>query len=47
MAIDEKILIPLVDLQANYVSIKDEIDNAIKNVLCESTYIKGSHVNIF
>jgi len=39
--------IPLVDLKAQYVSIKTEIDNAINDCLSESNFIKGSAVGEF
>lgn len=39
--------IPLVDLKANYLSIKDEIDSAIQNVLDSSSFIMGPFVKQF
>jgi len=39
--------IPFVDLHAQYLSIKDEIDNAIAEVIAESAYIRGRHVDAF
>jgi dTDP-4-amino-4,6-dideoxygalactose transaminase len=39
--------IPFVDLHAQYVSIKDEIDRAIAEVIAESAYIRGRHVDAF
>jgi len=39
--------IPFVDLHAQYLSIKDEIDNAIAEVIAESAYISGRHVDAF
>ena len=39
--------IPFVDLKAQYKSIKNEIDNAIKNVIDDCSFIKGEHVEKF
>jgi len=39
--------IPLVDLKANYVSIKNEIDSAIQDVLNSSSFIMGPFVKRF
>jgi dTDP-4-amino-4,6-dideoxygalactose transaminase len=39
--------IPFVDLHAQYLSIKDEIDKAIAEVIAESAYIRGPHVDAF
>jgi len=39
--------IPFVDLHAQYLSIKDEIDKAIAGVVAESAYIRGPHVDTF
>jgi dTDP-4-amino-4,6-dideoxygalactose transaminase len=39
--------IPLVDLKANYLSIKDEIDSAIQDVLNSSSFIMGPFVKRF
>lgn len=39
--------IPLVDLKAQYESIKDEIDSAIHEVISTSAFIGGSHVKAF
>ena len=36
--------IPLVDLKANYLSIKNEIDSAIQDVLNSSSFIMGPFV---
>jgi dTDP-4-amino-4,6-dideoxygalactose transaminase len=40
-------LIPLVDLKAQYLGIKDEIDRAINDCLVEGTFIKGKIVTDF
>ena len=40
-------MIPLVDLTAQYRSIKSEIDNAIKECIDETNFIKGKAVTIF
>jgi dTDP-4-amino-4,6-dideoxygalactose transaminase len=39
--------VPFVDLHAQYVSIKEEIDRAIADVIAESAYIRGRHVDGF
>lgn len=39
--------IPLVDLKANYKSIKKEIDDAITNVISNTSFIMGPHVEEF
>jgi len=39
--------IPFVDLQAQYQSIKPEIDAAIADVIAQSAYIRGPHVEKF
>src|SRR3989344_4171093 len=36
--------IPMVDLYAQYRLIKQEVDNAIKNVIKQSNYIGGSNI---
>lgn len=36
-----------VDLHAQYLSIKDEIDSAIATVIAESSFIRGPHVDRF
>ena len=39
--------VPLVDLHAQYLSIKTEIDAAIADVLAKSAFIRGPHVEAF
>jgi dTDP-4-amino-4,6-dideoxygalactose transaminase len=39
--------IPLVDLKAQYATIKPEIDQAIANVLSETAFIAGKYAKIF
>jgi dTDP-4-amino-4,6-dideoxygalactose transaminase len=39
--------IPFVDLHAQYLSIKSEIDAAIAEVIAESAFIRGPHVDRF
>ena len=39
--------IPFVDLHAQYLTIKEEIDRAIADVIAESAYIRGPHVDTF
>ncbi|MEF8848654.1 MAG: DegT/DnrJ/EryC1/StrS family aminotransferase [Candidatus Thermoplasmatota archaeon] len=39
--------IPLVDLKANYLSIKNEIDQTIQQVIDETAFIKGKHLEEF
>ena len=39
--------IPFVDLHAQYLSIKGEIDSAVQDVIAQSAYIRGFHVDSF
>src|SRR5262244_4018394 len=39
--------IPFVDLHAQYLSIKSEIDSVIAEVIAKSAYIRGPHVDAF
>ena len=39
--------IPFVDLHAQYLTIKEEIDRAIAEVIAQSAYIRGPHVDAF
>jgi dTDP-4-amino-4,6-dideoxygalactose transaminase len=39
--------IPFVDLHAQYLTIKQEIDSAIADVIAKSAYIRGPHVDTF
>jgi dTDP-4-amino-4,6-dideoxygalactose transaminase len=39
--------IPFVDLHAQYLTIKEEIDAAIADVIADSAYIRGRHVDAF
>ena len=39
--------VPFVDLKAQYLSIKDEIDTAIQNVINDTAFIKGKYVQRF
>src|SRR5438132_10989867 len=39
--------VPFVDLHAQYLTIKQEIDGAIAEVIAESAYIRGRHVDAF
>jgi len=39
--------VPFVDLHAQYLTIKPEIDDAIASVISESAYIRGKHVEAF
>lgn len=39
--------VPFVDLHAQYLSIKSEIDAAIAEVIAESAFIRGAHVDGF
>ena len=39
--------IPLVNLSAQYLSIKQEIDNSINQVINETAFIKGKYLKIF
>lgn len=42
-----KTLVPLCDLKAQYLSIKDEIDSAIARVLSKGNYVMGEEVEAF
>src|SRR5881409_1676362 len=39
--------VPFVDLNAQYLSIRDEIDEAIRNVIADSAFIRGPQVDAF
>ena len=39
--------VPFVDLHAQYLTIKQEIDAAIADVIAESAFIRGRHVDAF
>ncbi len=39
--------IPFVDLKVQYVTIKNEIDEAIQSVINETAFIKGKYVDLF
>ena len=39
--------IPFVDLKAQYNSIKEEVDEALKNVLANTSFIQGEAVSSF
>ena len=39
--------VPFVDLHAQYLTIKGEIDAAIRDVIAQSAYIRGPHVDAF
>ena len=39
--------IPLVDLNAQYSTIKDEINTAIQSVINDSAFVKGRFVKTF
>jgi len=39
--------IPLIDLKKQYLYIKEEIDNAIQNVISDAAFIGGKYVNTF
>jgi dTDP-4-amino-4,6-dideoxygalactose transaminase len=43
----EEMKIPFVDLHAQYLSIKPEIDAAIAEVIAESAFVRGRHVEAF
>ena len=39
--------VPIIDLKANYNSVKGEVDSAIQNVLNDSAFILGKYVEEF
>jgi len=41
------IQVPFVNLKLQYQSIKDEIDNAIANVICDTAFVNGKYVKSF
>jgi dTDP-4-amino-4,6-dideoxygalactose transaminase len=43
----QKIKVPFVDLKAQYLSIKEDIDTAIQNVIEQSAYIGGTAIKQF
>ncbi|HEY3278328.1 MAG TPA: DegT/DnrJ/EryC1/StrS family aminotransferase [Syntrophorhabdaceae bacterium] len=43
----ERLTIPFVDLKAQYLSIKREVDEAIENVIAKSSFIGGDYVKSF
>jgi dTDP-4-amino-4,6-dideoxygalactose transaminase len=44
---DLNVKIPFVDLRAQYLSLKPEIDAAIADVIAQSSFIRGPHVEAF
>ena len=40
-------MIPLVDLKKQYLNLKKEIDNSIKDVIEKTAFIKGENVKNF
>ena len=40
-------IIPFVDLKAQYFSIKEEIDSAIQNVIKDTAFVGGDYLKIF
>ena len=40
-------LVPLVDLKAQYLSIKEELDEALTGVIYRATFIEGEEVALF
>lgn len=41
------VAVPLMDIKAQYIELKEEIDNAVENVFKESDFILGEHVSRF
>ena len=39
--------IPFIDLHAQYISIQSEVDDVVKSVLSQASYIGGHHVRHF
>jgi dTDP-4-amino-4,6-dideoxygalactose transaminase len=39
--------VPLIDLHAEYISIKSEIDHVIADVIAKSAFVRGPHVEAF
>ena len=40
-------LVPLVDLKAQYLSIQEELDEAVAGVISRATFIEGEEVALF
>ncbi len=40
-------MVPLVDLKAQYLSIKEELDEAVAGVVSRATFIEGEEVALF
>ena len=40
-------MVPLVDLKAQYLSIKEELDEAVAGVISRATFIEGEEVALF
>ncbi len=47
LAFEDEMKIPLVDLNAQYASIRNEIDAAIRRVMASSSFILGAEVTLF
>jgi dTDP-4-amino-4,6-dideoxygalactose transaminase len=43
----EQITVPFVDLKAQYLSIKDEVDNVVQDVILKSSFVGGEYVKSF
>ena len=39
--------IPFVNLHAQYLALRDEIDTAVAKVIAESSFVRGPHVDAF
>lgn len=42
-----RLIVPFVDLKLQYLSIKEEIDNAMQSVIMDSSFIGGKYLNAF
>jgi dTDP-4-amino-4,6-dideoxygalactose transaminase len=40
-------MIPFVDVHAQYLALRDEIDSAVGQVIAESSFVRGPHVDAF
>ena len=40
-------MIPFVDLRSQYLALRDEIDTAIAEIIAESSFVRGPHVDAF
>ena len=42
-----RLIVPFVDLKSQYLSVKEDIDDAIQSVIMDSSFIGGKYLNTF